>query len=251
MNIKQLLKTLGFSQNQSQIYLSTLELDQASAQVIARHANLPRTSVYSILEKLIERGVVGKTLAQNKTKFVAEPPRKLLFLLEQMKNELELALPELEARFNTHKTKPKIIFYEGADAIQKVYDDTLEEKPEEILEWNTDAYFDFQKYKVDPVYIVKRMDLNIKAKRIAGEKSKWDTKHKHYDDSELSKTIIVPRNIFWPGIEVNIYNNKVAFLNYDEQMSLIIESKAIADAMRQAYYLSWVGAKTLEINEEK
>jgi len=39
----------------------------------------------------------------------------------------------------------------------------------------------------------------------------------------------------------------VAFLNYAEDMSVIIESKPIADAMRQAYELSWRGAKMLGV----
>jgi hypothetical protein len=63
----------------------------------------------------------------------------------------------------------------------------------------------------------------------------------------LSETIAVPRKIFWPGIEVNIYANKVVFMNFAENNSVLIESKAIADAMRQAYYLSWLGAKTVEV----
>ena len=58
---------------------------------------------------------------------------------------------------------------------------------------------------------------------------------------------IVPKNIFCPEVEVNIYGNKVAFLTYAENMSLIVESKAIADCMRQAYELSWVGAKAKEV----
>ena len=59
----------------------------------------------------------------------------------------------------------------------------------------------------------------------------------------------MPRDQFWPQIEVNIYGNKIAFLSYTENMSVIIESKAIADAMRQAYELSWIGAKKMEVRE--
>jgi len=67
---------------------------------------------------------------------------------------------------------------------------------------------------------------------------------------ELSETLILPKEIFDPQIEVNIYNNKVAFLNYAENMSVIIESKPIADAMKQAYELSWEGAKIKAINKK-
>ena len=58
---------------------------------------------------------------------------------------------------------------------------------------------------------------------MAGAGSVWDTKHKRSDPAELSETMVVPRKLFWPEIEVNIYNHKIAFMNYAENMSVIIE----------------------------
>ena len=66
-------------------------------------------------------------------------------------------------------------------------------------------------------------------------------------NNELAETIIAPQNIFNPEVEVNIYNDKIAFINYAENMSVIIESKPIAKAMKQVYELSWLGVKTIEV----
>lgn len=211
-----------------------------SAQHIAQKAALQRTTTYSVLGLLVKRGVVGKTKIRGKSRFLAEPPHKLLAVASELQANVQRVLPELEAIYNRSEVKPKIVFYEGKTAIQNVYDDTLREKPNEILEWNTNAYFADR--DVDPRYITKRVELNIRAKRIAGRGSVWDTQHRSRDDQELAETRIVPRETFWPEVEVNIYGNKVAFMNYAERMSVIIESKAIADAMRQAYALSWRGA---------
>ncbi|OGF24215.1 hypothetical protein A3H66_02165 [Candidatus Falkowbacteria bacterium RIFCSPLOWO2_02_FULL_45_21] len=76
----------------------------------------------------------------------------------------------------------------------------------------------------------------------------WDTKHKFLDENELAETIIVNKEFFDPHIEVNIYNNKITFMNYAENTSIIIESKVVADAMRQAYELSWRGAEASKTN---
>jgi sugar-specific transcriptional regulator TrmB len=250
MKIETILQQLGFSENEMHIYFASLEMGLSSAQDIAKTANIKRTTAYSVLEYLVKRGVVGKTIVRGKTRYVAEPPEKLLHTVNDVRASLEKALPELEALYNKNETKPRITFYEGDKAVQTVYDDTLREKPDEILEWNTDEYFMFDQHKVDPHYIDKRVKLGIQAKRIAGAGSGWDKKHKRYDRAELSETVIVPRDQFWPGIEVNIYGSKVAFLNYTEQMSVIIESRPIADAMRQAYYLSWRGAKLSEVKTD-
>ncbi len=250
MKITTILQSLGFSENETRVYFAALAAaGPSSAQNIATVANIKRTTAYSVLEYLVKRGIVGKTIVRGKTRFIAEPPEKLLHTVDDVRTSLEKALPELEAMYNKNEAKPRITFYEGERAVQAVYDDTLREKPKEILEWNTDEYFNFDQHNVDPHYIDKRVKLGIQAKRIAGKGSGWDTKHKRYDRGELSETVIVPRDHFWPGVEVNIYGNKVAFLNYAEQMSLIIESKAIADAMRQAYALSWRGAQSIQIKK--
>lgn len=243
MHIDRLLSQLGLSKNETKVYLAALESGQSAAQEIALKAGLPRTTVYSVLKKLVGRGVVGQTLVKGKMKFIADHPSKLISGVEDLKKDLEKALPQFEAIYNKSEKKPKIIFYEGRDAMQKVYNDTLAEKPAEILEWNTNDYFEFNTFDVDPDYIKKRVELNIKARRIAGFGSEWDMAHKGRDKEELAETLIAPKEKFWPHIEVNIYNNKVAFLNYAEQMSIIIESASIAEAMRQAYELSWEGVK--------
>lgn len=247
MTIENILNRLGFSKNETKIYLAALELSTAAAQDIAKEASLPRTTAYSVLTALVRRGVVAKTLIKGKMRFIAEPPQRLLSILDDLHADLKTAMPELAARYNHKESKPKIIFYEGKTAIQKVFDDILETRPREILEWNTDEFFEHDKHRTDKQFIEKRVKLGIHAKRIGAVKSRWQTKHQRFDAWELSETIIVPQELFSPDIEVNIYNDKVAFMNYVENMSLIIESKPIADAMRQAYQLSWMGAKRSEI----
>lgn len=243
--MEKLLKLLGFSDNEAKIYLASLELGQASVQDLAKKAGIKRTTVYVVLEFLLNKGVIGKTTEKNKMRFIAEPPDKLLAMTDELRDKIKKALPQLEAVYNKNETKPKIIFFEGKEAIQNVYDDTLREKPELILEWNTNAYF--ERFPKNHAYIDKRVGLNIRARRIAGESSVWQTKHKNYDRAELSETLIVPKDKFWPLIEVNIYNNKVAFMNYADETSVIIENKNIAEAMRQIYELSWSGAKDSEV----
>ncbi len=245
MKINAILQQLGFSDNETAVYLAALETGLSSAQAIAKKAGIKRTTTYSILEKLVARGVVGKSIAQGAARFMVEPPEKLIAMITNLHERLIGVLPELEAVYNAHESKPKIVFYEGKEAIANVLEDTLREKPTEVLEWNTDLYFD--KFSKSHDYIDRRAGLEIKARRMAGEGSIWHTKHRAYDSLEKSKTRIVSKDLFWPEIEVNIYGNKVAFLNYADDTSLIIENRAIASAMRQAYELSWMGAGTIEV----
>lgn len=245
MSKEQVLKQMGFSKNEIDIYLATLENGLSSAQEIARKARLKRTTAYSVLEYLVNRGIVSKTKIKDKTRFMAEPPVKLLKSIANLQDTVSKIIPELEAIYNVNSIKPKITFYEGDEAIQNVYDDTLKEKPDEILEWNTNKYF--LRFPKEHNYIQQRVSLNIKARRMTNSGSQWHKIHKKKDKEELAETIVLPKEKFNPQIEVNIYNNKIAFLNYAEEMSVIIESKAIADAMKEVYELSCIGARTMEV----
>lgn len=246
MKTHQLLQKLGFSENEIKVYLAALECGVASAQNIAQIAGVKRTTAYSVLSYLINRGIIGKTKIKGKTRFVPEPPQRLLLFVREMEEGIKTSLPELEAIYNKDEVKPKITFYEGIEGIKNVFEDTLREKPKEILMWLTDDYFkDLPGYSSD--YIKERVRLNMHARRIAPAGSIWIRKNKQRDKEELSETIAVPPEMMMTGIEVNVYNNKFAFMNFREKTGIIIESKAIADAMRQAYELSWIGAKSVEI----
>ena len=246
MQISQLLQKLGFSENETKVYLAALELGTSSAQDIGDKALVKRTTAYSVLGYLINRGVMGKTKIKGKARFVAEPPERLLLLTKEIEQGIKTSLPELEAIYNKNQIKPKITFYEGIEGIKNVFEDTLREKPKEILMWLTDDYFkDLQQYSAD--YIKERVKLDMHARRIAPAGSIWIRQNKKHDAQELSETIAVPSDMMSIGIEVNVYNNKLAFMNFREKIGIIIESKAIADAMRQAYELSWIGAKSVEV----
>jgi len=125
MNANQLLLKLGFSANESKVYLAALQMGISSAQDIAEKAGVKRTTCYSVLSYLVNRGIVGKTKLKRKTKFIAEPPHRLLTLINEIEKGIKDALPELNAIYNKKEVKPKITFYEGNTSIQKVYDDTL------------------------------------------------------------------------------------------------------------------------------
>jgi sugar-specific transcriptional regulator TrmB len=51
------LINFGFSLNEEKVYLACLELGLAPISVIAKKANLKRTTVYEVIKKLAKKGV--------------------------------------------------------------------------------------------------------------------------------------------------------------------------------------------------
>ena len=230
-----ILTHLGLSSKEAKLYLASLEAGTASAQTIAQKAQIKRTTAYSVLETLAEKGFVLKTQKNGIIKFIAESPRSVSEKLKAYQKSFENNLPEMEAIYNKKQIKPKILFFEGREGLLKVYEDTLKEKPQEILEFNTSEIFKaFDTFHLD--YVEERIKRNIHAQRIA-PRDKLYLEHAKSDEKELSETKLV-KDLDIP-IEINIYNDKVAFVSYTDKIGLIIESEGIAKSMKKIYQLLW------------
>ena len=58
MDSESVLKQLGFQKKEIDVYLATLQLGMAPISVIAARSKLKRTTVYDVMKKLAERGIV-------------------------------------------------------------------------------------------------------------------------------------------------------------------------------------------------
>ncbi|MFA5993924.1 MAG: helix-turn-helix domain-containing protein [Parcubacteria group bacterium] len=230
-----ILTNLGLSPNEANIYLAALESGQASAQRIAQKAKIKRTTAYSVLEGMVKKGFILKTNKEGHHQYLAENPKSLAERFKTYQKSFENVLPELEAIHNKRDIKPKVLFFEDEDGIKKIYEDTIKEKPQEILEFNTSemqrAFPDLPKK-----YLEQRKLNNITAMRITPADNFWKS-HKQADQEELSETKLIKD--FNIPVEINIYNNKVAFMSYADKIGLIIESEGIANSMKQIYELLW------------
>lgn len=230
-----ILTNLGLSPNEAKIYLAALESGQTSAQRIAQKARIKRTTTYSVLESMVTKGFILKTDKEGHHQYLAENPKNLAERFKAHQKSFDNVLPELEAIHNKLDVKPKVLFFEDKEGILRVYEDTLKEKPEEILMFTTSEIFKtFDTFPTN--YVEERKNKNIHALRI-GPKDKLYGAHAKLDKEELSETKLIKD--FNIPIEINIYNNKVAFMSYADKIGLIIESEGIAQSMKKIYELLW------------
>ena len=105
--MKEALLNFGLSNKEADVYLAHLELGQATVKQIAEKADLKRTSTYTYIRSLINRGLLNTLEKDGKQYFIAEKPEKLKFFCEQQEKEIkrkikniESILPELESLYN-------------------------------------------------------------------------------------------------------------------------------------------------------
>ncbi|MFH1029968.1 MAG: helix-turn-helix domain-containing protein [bacterium] len=130
--IEESLKKLGFGDHESLVYNALLANSPAGASLLAKKCNLSRSSVYTTLNLLIAKGLVGTTYKNEIKQFIAEgfSPLENIFKKEQDKLEEKFKLlnaiqNEIKILSDKKINIPQIIFFEGQEGLKKIYKSML------------------------------------------------------------------------------------------------------------------------------
>lgn len=121
------LKEIGLSDHESAVYFAMISLGAAPVLKIARASGVKRTTIYSVIDSLKEKGLVRVEIKGFKTLFVAESPEKLVNILEQRKNQLTNHLKVLMDIYNKGGDETLIKIYEGLGATESIYEGLLKD----------------------------------------------------------------------------------------------------------------------------
>lgn len=134
-DLKNGLKEMGFSDKESDVYLSMLELGPAAVQDISKKAGVNRSTTYVMIEALKRRGLVSSYEKGKKQFFLAESPHSLKLLLQDemadlkaRQARLDAALPRLEAIYKTQDDKPSVRFFEGEQGLMQIRREIVDSK---------------------------------------------------------------------------------------------------------------------------
>jgi len=122
------LKKLGLSKKEALIYSSLAEQGPARASVLARRVSLPRTSAYSTLENLTERGLISQEQHPSGVVFKASEPEALIRMIDSEEQRLkkqrmiasdiaEFLTPFFE---RSSESLPKLQVYEGKNNVNNM-----------------------------------------------------------------------------------------------------------------------------------
>jgi len=236
--MRNILKNYGLNEKETEVYLATLELGEATGFQIYKKTALKKPTVYYVLEELHKRGLINQTQKAKKRYFVAEDPAKIRKDLEDKLKTFDELLPELRSIYNSKVSKPKLRFYEGKGGIKEVYKDTLRYKSE-ILAFASETLLHTLGEDFSDDYVTKRTKAGIPVRAIMPSS---DLLHKSYVQKNLSHLRIVKlideKKYNFP-IEINIYSNKIALMSFRDELGLIIESDEISKMLKMMFEYFW------------
>lgn len=238
MDLHDILIDLGLTPKEAQIYLAALELGPSCVADIALRARLNRVTSYDVLERLIQKGFIS-TYTQKKVRyFAATDPDIVKSDYRQKYMNFKAALPDFR-RLHGKTSHPRVRYYEGIDAIKKIYLDTLTAKSE-ILNYADSKSIRDHWPAYDEDYVKERVKQKIYLRGIAprdeyGEAVVTENK-KNYREIRL----VDPGEFSFVN-EINIYDDKVSITSFGKEdvLGMIIESQEIADTQRAIFTMAW------------
>lgn len=254
--VKNLIE-FGFSEKEAKIYITLLALEIATANEIAKAANINRSSTYVVLEGLKNKGFVGLSNDKKVQGYVAVSPDIILETLESnikkqniLKEKIKNIIPDLKGLDKNNKKAPIVRVFEGKSGIREAYFNIFDT--------------DFKEFRVceDVGKIVKifpdfldydlkhRISKNISILSI-GPASK-DTMSICFQgpDDPLCQHAFIPENNFKFPVDITIYGNRLAFVSPKDTTGIIIEHEEVAQSLRYLFDLAWEEAKRIRVNKE-
>ena len=90
-----LLEKLGLTKGEIKVYLALNKLSESTVGPIGKESKVSKSKIYDILDKLIEKGLVGYVVKSGTKYFLANDPHLILEYIERKENELDKTKKEV------------------------------------------------------------------------------------------------------------------------------------------------------------
>ncbi len=128
----EILKKIGLTEHEIKVYNHLLNNGKSIASRIAKEIGLNRSLTYTLLEGLIQKGIVNYCSINKIKYFKPSDPNSLIDflsqkqdLIEQQKNEVMKLIPGMTIKFTEKETQPEFEIYEGVEGFKSVLEDIV------------------------------------------------------------------------------------------------------------------------------
>lgn len=232
------LEKAGLTKNEIIIYSSLLETGKKTATALAKKTGIHRRLVYDIAERLIQKGIIGYIIENNKKVFSASNPKRFLEIIEEEKESVSPLIPSMMELFNQKKEAQiqETKFYKGINGLKSVFEDQLDTKKEILIIGANEGVYELMElyfYWFDK----KRIKEKIKTRIIFNKTQK---KYK----IPLSEIKYLPEK-YSSNMAINIYGDKVAIILWrkEKPIAILIKENELSEAYKKHFELMWRIAK--------
>ncbi|MEK6846228.1 MAG: helix-turn-helix domain-containing protein, partial [Nanoarchaeota archaeon] len=179
MDQKIISENFDLTETEVNIYLSLLELGEATAAEIALKNSLNRTFTYDRIDKLLKKGLVSYYIKDDKKYFKPADPSQLISLLKEHQEEIlaklkkreqqvQELIPTLQKFLKPKEKVPLVELYSTKKGIKTVLNIALRDKNEIYLQGSIDKFKETMDYYYE-IWNKQRIQANIKTKVLTAD----------------------------------------------------------------------------------
>ena len=246
----EVLEELGLTKGEINVYLALSSLGKSTSGPIARKAGISPSKVYIVLNKLIDKSLVGVVIEGRTKHFEAGSPEDLMGILRDKKKKIIQHEKEMRELINqiqqTTEKKTQAFVYSGLGAVRNLHNEIYElmEKGDEYVvygirgseELRTLHEF-FQRWhpKRAKKGVPGKMIYEYDARDVAKARAKLP----------LTKVKVLPKSFNTPAA-IHLFRDRTSIILFSKPTTVVqIESKEVAESFREYFKIIWKLAKSV------
>jgi len=244
------LESVGLPSKEALAYLDLLKHGESQTGKICERTKIPSSHVYSILNNLLEKGLVSYKIINNIKVFRASEPDALANLFEEKEKKMKGEKDRLLSSISQLKAFPSPIarltdfkYYYGIRGIKSLYTEIINswKKGDEyyIASAPPESFLKLEAFFIDIVH-KKRIKDKVKLKILINEHSrKWGDVRKKMPLTEVKYLDVKTTT------EYGVLNDFFFLVSYGEEpYALLIKDKNFANTYKVLFEILWNSAKS-------
>jgi sugar-specific transcriptional regulator TrmB len=227
------LRKAGLTGNESKVYFELLKKEQLSANQIAKNIGIDRTLTYTVLNHLIEKGMVNYVIKGNKKMFNPSSPENLLNPVKEQEAYIQNLLPDLKSIEKSVGINQEISVYDGKEGVRAFARVLMKHRGFDSFGATGRAY-----------------DLLIEAPRLAKDLEKSNAKIRLITHSKYKKHPMKVKNCDVKYLDIKSEATTTIFGDYvaihiikDKPSIILIRNKYIAESYKNHFEVLWETAQ--------
>ncbi len=246
IRLTNILTAAGLQEKEVPVYLALLSLQSANVTTLSKESGVQRTSLYFILDRLIEKGFASVVDAGKIRSYYPVKPESILIHFEekqrslrQVQEQIKDVLPLLTALPQTEATKPNVSVLKGLPSVKNVYYELLKE---DFIGWFNPEVM-YREYGMTMAQMLLGKDHILRGRDLLVDSVFTEQLVKDWPQTETYQYRLLPEGISF-GCDVVCWKKKVALFSYDkEHTTVIIENDKIAEMYHAWFELHWKNAR--------
>jgi sugar-specific transcriptional regulator TrmB len=242
MNLEKELQEVGLPEKEAKVYIAMLELGRATAQDIAKKADVNRATTYFVMENLMKKGLASAIDEGPRQYFLPEDPSQIEAIFEKKRVEFEAQRERVEglvselSAINALKTKKPIVkYYLGKEGILRMAKASFK------VGKGHEGFSIFSRAMLDKY--IPREDRDRARKVRVNNRVQMKVICNPSDEQIVPAigdkfVVVMPEKYDLPG-DITVYKNIVQLISYTDMTGIVIENEDISKTLKALFDMAY------------